>query len=295
MMAMINERQRQYAQLLISPDNGTMPREGVYNGELGQFIRFVRAVQLTNGVSQTAGVLAFCPATGNMLAISDASPGAALTFAFSNTSAPGSTFLNANASKTRGIAAQIELVPSALSVTNIVGEIACGVLTAGNLPSGTLTVNTAFDLAKAYGPIQRKTYTSRWYPSGLDHTYSAYNTTPNEDHNLVYIAFRNWPATASLQARVTYVVEYTPANNIGVPPSGNVSTPVKHDDVVHTLHRSDPHWHHSIVDELKDAGKHIAKDVGGFARAAARSGLMHLGENMVKSIPRSLSLGALTL
>lgn len=282
-MSDLAARQRTYAQLLTEPDNGSVIPGGVYDGELGNFQRFITTVQVANGVSQTAGILAFFPATGNAISVANAASNAALTFSVSNTSMPGATFLTANAAKTRGIAAKIELVPSALSVTNIVGEVAAGITTLNSFVSGTTSVDDIFNVSKMYGPIQRRVYRSNWFPSGLDHTYSTYNTAPDEDRHAVFIAFRNWPATALLQVRITYVVEYTVRNGIGIPPTAALSKPVGHVEVVHKLQATEPHWHHSIASEVSHAATGIAKDVGSFARAAAREGLMSLGKSMFRS------------
>ncbi len=289
---MLAERQRHYARLLAEPDNGNLVPGGVYDGELGNFQRFISTVQLANGVNQTAGILAFFPATGNAISVSNAASNAALTFSVSNTGLPGATFLTANAAKTRGIAAKVELIPSSLSVTNIVGEIAAGVTTLNSFVSGTTTVDDIFNIAKMYGPIQRRVYRSNWFPSGLDHTYSTYNTAPDEDRHAVFIAFRNWPSTALLQARITYVLEYTVKNGIGIPPSAALSSPVGHNEVIQKLQTAEPHWHHSIVSEVSHAATGIAKDVGSFARAAAREGLVSLGKSMFRS---AMSAGPLAL
>lgn len=291
-MSELASRQRQYAQLLLEPDNGDSIQGGVYDGELGNFQRFISTSQLANGVNQTAGILAFFPSTGNAIAVSNAASNAALTFSVSNTGMPGNVFLTANAAKSRGIACKIELVPSALSVTNIVGEVAAGVTTLNSFVSGTTTVDDIFNISKMYGPIQRRVYRTNWFPSGLDHTYSTYNTAPDEDRHAVFLAFRNWPASAVLQARITYVVEYTVRNGIGIPPTAKLSKPVGHAEVVHKLQSTEPHWHHSIVSEVSHAATGIAKDVGTFARAAAREGLMSLGKSMFRS---AATAGALVI
>lgn len=291
--SLLQARQIAYAQLLHSPDSGVEVPGGVYDGEKGITQRFVTSVTLANGINQTAGFMAYCPSTGNYLAAGVGTTASVLSPAFTNSAAPGAAFLGLNAAKSRGIACKLEIIPSAVSVTNIVGEVCAGVTTSNTFPSGSYTIDTIFNAAKAYGPIQRKVYTSRWYPSGLDHTYNTYNSAPNEDHNLVFIAFRNWPATATLQVRVTYVVEYTMKPDLGIPPTGAVSTPVQHAAVIDQLHKSDPHWHHSILDDFKDAAKTVSKDASSFVKAAARHGLVSLGEEMVKVIPRALSLPVL--
>lgn len=282
-------RQQQYAQLLVAPDNGTLPNDGVYDGELGNFRRFVQTFSL-GAPTHTSGVLAFCPATGNGIALSTAAPTDTITHVLTNVGFPGLTYLSANASKSRGIAAKIDLMPSTASFSNLTGEACAGVTTFATFPTGAYTVNSVFDSAKAYAPLQRKAVTSRWFPSGLDHTYSAYNVSPSEDHNVVFVAFRGWPVGLLMNIRVTYVVEYTVKPSLGIPPSGSVSQPVGHHAVVASLQTSDPHWHHSLLDEVKEAGRGIVHDAGLFARGMARMGLTHLGSNLLKQAPKALPL-----
>lgn len=282
-------RQQQYAQLLMSPDNGTLPNDGVYDGELGNFRRFVQTFSL-GAPTHTSGLLVFCPATGNGIALSTVAPTDTISHVLTNAGFPGITYLTANASKARGVSAKIDLIPSTASFSAITGEACAGVTTFASFPSGAYTVNGVFDSAKAYAPLQRKAVTSRWFPSGLDHTYSAYNTVPSEDNNVVYAAYRGWPVGLLMTVRVTYVVEYTVKPSIGVPPTGVVSQPVGHHAVVSALQTADPHWHHSLLDEVKEAGRGIAHDAGLFARGMARMGLTHLGTNLMKQAPKALPL-----
>jgi len=282
--------QLRYAQLLHAPDNGTVPPGGVYDGELGNFRTFVSTLTPTTGATINSGFLAFCPATGNGFIASSAGSNVAMTFALLNTGFPGAAYLNANAAKSRGIAAKLELIPSAASITTITGEAAAGVTTNLNFVSSTTTVDHLFDIAKAYGPLQRRTVRSSWFPSGLDHTYSVYNSIPGEDFHWVYVAYRGWPVNTPISIRISYVVEYTVKNTIGIPPSGLVSTPVHHQEVIQALQSSDPHWHHSLMDEAKEMGHGMLSDVGVFARHMLRTGLSNLGSRMLKQAPRALPL-----
>lgn len=280
----VYNRAANYAKLLLAPDSCDLPQSGVYDGELGMFHRFVSTITL-NGAGDTCGYLAFCPSTGNGFHASAATAGATVTAATTNVGFPGALFLTSNAGKSRGISAKLELIPSAASMTNITGDAAAGVTTSASFSAAVvpLTVNRLFDLAKAYGPIKRETVRSSWFPSGLDHTYNTYNVGITEDHNIVYIAYRGWPAGVPMQVRITYVVEFTINPNIGMPPTGRVSVPVGHNQVVAQLQNSDPHWHHSILDEFKGAGRNIAKDIGSFAQGMLRNA-------MVKQAPKLLSL-----
>lgn len=278
-----------YAELLVHPDSGTLPSAGVYDGELGNFRRFVSTFSL-GSAGHTAGVLAFCPATGNGFAASTNDGVTPPALVLTNTQFPGKTYLDANAQKTRGVACKLEAIPASASFSNLTGEVAAGVTTSGSFLNTVTTVNHLFDIAKAYAPIQRKTTSSRWIPSGLDHTYSNYNTAPDEDRNFVFIAYRGWPAGLLMTIRVTYVVEYTVKNQLGIPPSGLVSQPVGHHAVISVMQKSDPHWHHSILDEVKDAGRGIMSDLGTFARGMTRMGLSHVGSKMLKAAPAALPM-----
>jgi hypothetical protein len=254
----------------------------IYDGERGETHKFVASNTLNSTTGHTCGMLAFCGATGNGFSVSSTSASSNVTWNLVNTGFPGQVFLNANASKTRCKALKLELIPSAASFTNITGEAACGVTTGQSFVAGSTTINQIFDIAKAYGPLRREIVTSRWFPSGLDHTYAAYNTAPNEDHNWVFIAYRGWPAGTSITVRITYVVEFTLKNDIGIPPTGAVSNPIGHAHVLSSLQAQDPHWHHSLLDEVKKAGVGIAEDVGKFARHAARNGMVQIAERVFK-------------
>lgn len=283
-------REQMYASLLHDPDSAAIPTEGVYDGELGQFKRFISSLTLNGTVGHNAGFLAFCPGTGNGFSASTTSSNAALTFSVTNLGYPGQAYLNANASKVRGVAAKIDFSPSGSSITNITGEVAVGVTTNNSFGTGVTTVDHLFDIAKAYRPIERKLTTSRWFPTGLDHTYNNYNSSPTEDSNMVYVAWRNSPPGIGIPIRITYVAEYTVRNTIGVPPTGAVSRPVGHAEVVRQLQQRDPHWHHSVLDEFKGAGVGIARDVGSATRYMARMGLARLGQSMAKAAPGVLAL-----
>lgn len=284
------DRQLTYAQLLQHPDNGQMLADGVYGGELGNFQRFTNTFTLNGSAGQNSGFIAYCPATGNGYGVSTAASNTALTFSLTNVGFPGAAFLGLNAAKTRGIAAKIEAIPAAASITTLTGEICCGVTTIGNFVSGVTSVNDLFDISKAYGPIQRKTVISRWFPSGLDHTYSNYNVVPDEDRHMVFIAYRGWPVAVPINVRLCSVVEYTIKNAIGISPSGSLSTPVDHEQVIRAVQNQDPHWHHSLMDEVKSVGRGVASDLGVFARTLVRHGLSTLGNQMVKQAPRALPL-----
>lgn len=283
-------REQMYANLLRNPDSAVVPTEGVYDGELGEFKRFISTVTPNVGGGHTAGFLAFCPGTGNGFFVSIVGSATVLPFSTTNTGFPGAAYLGANAGKVRGIAAKLDFSPSGSSITNITGEVAVGVATINNFVSGTTTVDHLFDIAKAYRPIERKLTTARWMPGGLDHTYNTYNTSMNEDSNMVFVAYRNVVPGVGIPIRITYVAEYTVKNTIGVPPTGAVSRPVGHAEVIRQLQNHDPHWHHTVLDELKAAGTGIAKDVGVAARYMARMGLTRMGQSLARAAPGALAL-----
>lgn len=276
-----------YAQLLISPDSGMVPPTGVYDGELGNFKRFVSSLTFNTVVGHTCGLLTFCPGTGNGFAVSSTASNIGVTFSSTNVGFPGATYLGANALKVRGIASVLELIPSAASITNITGEVAAGFGTPG-LVSGTSTVDNLFDISKAYGPIERKAYRSCWSPSGLDHTYEVYNTGATEDRNVAWVAYRGWPAGVAITVRMTYVVEYVVKPNVGSPPTGRNSQALGHHDVISVLQTRDSHWHHNIKSDARELGGLMLHDVGRFARAGLNAGLHKLGSSLFKAAPALL-------
>lgn len=271
--------QQRYARLLHNPDNGDHVFD-IYDGERGETHKFVSSFTLNSTAGHTCGMVAMCGATGNGFTISSTAATSSVTWNITNSDFPGNAFLNANANKTRCKALKLELIPSAASFSSITGESACGVTTGQSFIAGTTTINQIFDISKAYGPLRREIVTSRWFPSGLDHTYAQYNSSANEDHNWVFVAYRGWPAGTSITVRVTYVVEFTLKNGIGIPPTGAVSVPIGHTHVLSTLQTRDPHWHHSLLDEVKRAGVGIVEDVGKVARYAARQGMTQIAEKV---------------
>lgn len=272
-----------YAMLLHNPANGDHNFD-VYDGERGETQKFVSTITLNNTAGHTCGFFSMFGASGNGQWQSGTTSTGALTFSLLNTGLPGATFLTANAAKTRCKALMLELIPSAASFSNITGEVAAGVGTSNLWASGVTTVDNMFDVAKAAAPLRRETVVSRWIPSGLDHTYTVYNSVPSEDHNSVFVAYRGWPAAVPISVRITYVVEYTVNRSIGIPPTGAVSTPVNHHAVIATLQSHDPHWHHSILDEAKQAGVGIAKDIGIFGRNMARAGMLRVAQKYLPSV-----------
>nr|UJQ92848.1 MAG: hypothetical protein [Narnaviridae sp.] len=278
-----NNLASRYAMLLHNPDNGDHNFD-VYDGERGETQKFVSTITLNNTAGHTCGFFSIFGATGNGQWASGTTSTGALTFALLNTGCPGATFLTANAAKTRCKALKVELIPAAASFSNITGEVAAGVGTSNLWASGVTTVDNLFDVAKASGPIRRETVVSRWIPSGLDHTYTPYNSVPSEDHNSVFVAYRGWPAAVPISVRITYVVEYTVKSAIGIPPTGAVSIPVGHHNVIASLQSHDPHWHHSILDEVKRAGVGVARDVGMFGRNMARAGMFKIAQKYLPSV-----------
>nr|UJQ92632.1 MAG: hypothetical protein [Narnaviridae sp.] len=284
-----NNLTARYARLLHNPDNGDHMFD-VYDGERGETQKFISTVTLNATAGHNCGFIAFCGATGNYASNTGTLSSTALAWAFTNVGAPGSAFLTANAHKTRCKALKLEMIPSAASFNTITGEVAAGVCT-NSVFAVNPSVDQLFDQAKAYGPLRRELVSSRWFPSGLDHTYSLYNVGPNEDQNLVFLAYRGWPNGVPLSIRITYVVEYTVRIAIGIPPTGAVSHPVGHANVLAAMQTSDPHWHHSILDELKGAGTGIARDVGVFARRMAREGMVKIaGQVFNKTAPLLLTM-----
>lgn len=283
-------RQTQYAQLLSDPDNGKLLLDGVYDGELGNIQRFTSTLTANTTTGHTCGYCVFCPRTGNGFIASTTTSNTAISFSVTNSGFPGASFLLANAARTRGIAAKLELIPSSFSWSEMTGEVCAGIGSNINFVTATTTVDHLFDVAKAYGPLTKKTVTSRWFPSGMDHVYETYNSAFNDESNIVFIAWRNVVAAKAVPVRISYVVEYTLRNTIGIPLNASTSNPVGHNVVLRALQDHDPHWHHNILDEIKSLGKGVTADLGVFARHMVRKGLSDLGSAMFKIGPKALPM-----
>lgn len=269
-----------YAALLMDPCNADPQLDGAYGGEKGYIQRFVADGTLNTVPSGTAtsGFIAFHPNGAGVATSYQADPTNNFTISLSSyllaptqsPQYPGVAFLAGTAQKQRAIAACASIVPSALSITNMVGEVSVGVISLEST-FGTYNVNDLFTLLGAKAALTKKNYEVKWYPGALDDRFSTWNssvTVDASDTNVIVVAWRGYPSNTALSCRLTGVVEWTPRVKAGLPPSNQVRTEINHNNVVSALQTAKPHWWHNLGDAATATTdfiwKHGGKQFAGF-------------------------------
>lgn len=273
-MSGLDNKAQQLAHLLSDPC-GAPVTTGLYPGEVGMVERFI-SENFIVGAANTAGFLAFHPATGWFEFSNNATSAGVSAATFQSTNAPGNSFLTTNAQKVRGLGACIQAVCSSLSITNITGEIAMGICSADTLAlAGTVPVDTLFTTLQARSALTREIKEIKWFPGTFDSRFSTYvsgATYPTwltsgadfSDTNIIVVAVRNVPLGTVINLRVTWVCEWTPKPNLGLVPNPNSSPGVNHLAVVHAMEEAHPSWWTNLG--------HTASNVfGAFANQAIRA------------------------
>lgn len=259
---------RDYVDQLIDPC-GARPFSP-YTGETGIVQRFVQDATLNSTVGHTAGFMLFCPGVNGYISYSATTSVAVGAPVFST--GPGATFLGPIASKLRSCGGCITTIPSAVSMTNMTGEVAMAVVTYGQISTAsTYSVDSVFQLTNVRKVLRKAEYETKWYPGQLDSTYapvlnsggSAGTTTLSDpaDHHAILVAWRGYPPGIGLSFRLTNIVEWTPLGNIGLA----VTSAPKMGVPVHTIaaatHTAEPSWWHTHSKEIKsslgDAGAQL--------------------------------------
>lgn len=270
-----------YARLLTDPCSAPLPK-GVYTGEQGMISRFVSDTVVNTPAGFTSGCFIYHPASGMVHASGGANGGTSTTLAYGTSFTPGFATTNAVAAKQRALAAVITAFASGASMTNCTGEIAAGVCSLDTLANGlSITFDQLFQLASIRGPIERRSIDIKWYPNTLDDKYSTSNTLTGvdaSDTNVVFFAYRGYPAAIGLSVRLTGVIEWTPKINIGTAVSNNVNpSPVNHHAVVAAVSAKHPSWWHNVV-------QGITSDAEQVVRYVARAGMSRLGQSAATAL-----------
>lgn len=253
---------------LLDPCAG--PLESYYPGERGMVQRFTLDATINATAGLTAGFVHVIPAAGQWLYYA-----AATSIATGTPTAqtgPGQIFLAANAAKFRPVAACVTVIPSAVSVTNITGEIAAAVVSANTLSTTTTSfVDGVFQLAQARSVLAKREYEIKWYPGTLDSTYApavsgTATLADQADQNAVLVAYRGYPAGTSLSLRITVILEWTPVQNIGTAVSSAPRAGTNVTAHAAALHEHQSSWWHNLKTGFMD-------DLGSAARYVGRTGL----------------------
>lgn len=263
------------ANLLNDPCGAPLPPPFLA-GESGMVTRFVLDGTMI-GVGNTCGYIAFHPNSGWTASNNAPNPGAAIVpsdFAINATNSPGFAFLAANASKVRGLAACVTVLPTSLSLTTITGEIAVSSVSPDALRSIIGTSHTVDQVAaytNARTAIERRAYDTKFKPGSFDGKYASYvNTgaitgtgTDISDTNAILIALRGIPIGSTINVRFTWICEWVPKFNLGLTPSvSNKPVTVDHMAVGHSLDQHKPNWWHNLAHTAGDTIGAVAATVG---------------------------------
>lgn len=244
-----------YAQLLFDPCNADYDIDAGYGGEKGFIQRVVGDFTVNAVASQTAGLVVLHPQTGLASTVTVAASGTAFAFALANFSlnpaTPGGGFLAGVAEKTRAYASCISVFPAAVSLTNITGEFAMGVMSMDTLFSATQSVDNVFTLLTIRGAIQKVQTDIKWFPGTMDDRYALWNAplqVDTSDTNVIVLAYRGYPAGLALSCRTTSVVEWTArsAGGLSVTDTTRPALPVA--NIVAAMHKKYPRWLRNIGD-----------------------------------------------
>lgn len=277
-MTQTPNKHAEYLALLNDPCNAPTQLGVGYAGEQGYVQRFIGDNTVNSSVGSTSGFILYHP-NSNLLFSADLSlPTATATVSLATYQlafAPGNTFLAGNAAKLRSMAACVSITPSAVSLTNMTGEIAVGNLSL-NTTLGVYSPNTLFTLLPVRYVLSKRQYDCKFIPGAFDDRYSVYNdgnTIDTSDTNVICIAWRGCPAATAMSIRITNVVEWTPRLTTGLPASNVLRPRVDHNSAVVALQSAKPDWWHKVMGAAENVGHelwaHGGKQLTGFAAQIA--------------------------
>lgn len=268
--------------LLVDPCDG--PLVSAYGGKRGYITRFVQDFSLNTGAGQTAGVFAFFPGQLVYHTIQVATSGTSA--AVSSVLGPGNSFCGTNASNVRCVAACVEVLASAVSLTNITGELGVAQINWNDIGSATTAApDQYFQLATSRAVLTKEAFELKWVPGESDELYSSVNvgtsaSPPGNGVSGMLVVYRGYPAAAALTFRITAVLEWTAKNNVGIPGSTGAAGPSDMQKHVGALNAAKPDWWHNLTNSLAHTGSAfvsgLASDVGKMGRYMAQQGMARL-------------------
>jgi hypothetical protein len=248
--------------LVMDPCNAAPTR--AYAGEEGIVQRFVYDGTINNSVAtRTSGCLILAPQRPAQVK-SDADTSSATFPVLYDGNAPGYSFLTTNGAKLRALAACIQVYAAGAAFSTITGEWAAGVVSCDTLAQGsTISVDTLFQISSVRGVINKEGFEVKWQPGTLDNTYTTTSGTVDGDNNVVFVAYRGYPAGVGLTFRYTTVLEWTPKIGIGIPTTAVTTSGVNHEQQLAALSRVAPGWWHKtasdILEDMSRAGRYVAR------------------------------------
>lgn len=232
-----NEGSNALVRLLRDPCGADVNTATAYLGSTGYVSRFTKDVTIGTGAGETAGMVAFTPSVLNYTSAVTTAPhglnlvattGAGISGTLlPSDNMPGSTFLKANASNYKVLAACVQVMYTGAESTR------AGWISIGNCPA-TALINASGSTQDGYAPdgvagglpiirpIDAQVVECVWKPDVGDH--EAQTTTAVTGASCfelftgkgsIVIAFGGLPATAGLRIRLTTVVEWAPEITFG--------------------------------------------------------------------------------
>lgn len=274
--AIMAKRIQDYAELLTDPCGGKLVT-GSYPGEVGIVSRYVSDV--TNAAGN-CGWAAYYPSVNAVSSANPATPATASLHSWTVGApfSPGHSLLTGSASKSRCLAACLEVMMPNVSITNITGEICAGCVSADTLASGfSYSVDQLFTLLPQKAIIQRTGFGAKFTPGLFDSRFTTYGTLASADQsdtNILIIAWRGLPGTTQPSYRITSVLEWTPKASSGlVASSSEIAAGVDHLAVAAAVHQRAPNWWHNLKHELESdastAFRYVAKGAMGAVSSVA--------------------------
>lgn len=262
-----------FARMLDDPCNADV-KTGVYPGEIGAVQRAVADFSTAGGAGNTCGYVMYWPSV-NAADQGSTTAGTVIlshNWTVASPFSPGHSLFQAVASKTRCLGACLQLSPASLSLTNIVGEVTVGCVSADMIPvgAGALTVDQIFNTLSLKSVLQRKPVEVKFTPGTFDNRYNSYGTAATadtSDTNMLVIAWRGIPAGTAFSARITALLEYTAKSTSSIAASAAATSGgLNHLAVTTALHKHKPSWFHNLY-------SHVSEDAGLAARYVARTAL----------------------
>lgn len=270
----------EYQRSLADPCNG--PVKSPYGGEQGISQRFVLDTQFNNVAGHTSGFVLFTPAGNSYLFGSNASSNVGIAPSF----APGcgASFLGANSNKIRSISACVTVLASAVSYTNMTGEIGIAIVGSSQMSTlNTYSVDGLFQLTNERAVLAKEEYEIKWFPNTLDNTYAptfnigggagSASLTDPADNNAILILWRGYVAGAPLSFRLTNNVEWTPIANVGTAVTSIPAPPQNTAAQAAALHQHQSDWWHNLRKEFSGGA---LKLLGGLGKNALNQGVKYL-------------------
>lgn len=233
------------AKTLSDPCNAPL-EPGCYPGQTGFITRFSGSTQLATGAAQSAFVLAVNPASYTSYSVALANDTTVAIPSFTQVNMPGPTFVNANCRSIRCLGACFEFFTNATPL-NAQGTFYYGVVPHSIMANGFTTIAGTAGNLQHMSKVNADAYELKWRPGVLDDQFTLPNanlsSTEWDDKNTLVLMGAGFPASTSVTVKITLIIEWLPANNLGLAtPATGGSSPVRAHQVVAAMDAAKPNW-----------------------------------------------------